>query len=81
MLSTTCWVITGASQIPVEGKVYLDRGDAQLALDTMTTQAEIEGNFRTPLQLAERVLVIAFGVTDQKVTSDNVRRFFVRVDP
>jgi len=72
MLYTTSWVITGASSIPIEGRVYLRKEDAQQALDTIQTQLESEGRARWPLVLAERTLVIAFGITDTKVSPESV---------
>lgn len=73
MLSTTCWVIVGASCIPVGGKVYLKRKDAEVALGCAQDHAAaMNTRHNTNLEIQERTLVLAFGVTDQKVYPEAV---------
>lgn len=69
MLSTVCWVVIGPSEVPIDGKVYLRREDADLALDTARV-SPAWAQFRETLGVRERTLVLAFGVTDRQVPSE-----------
>lgn len=69
MLSTTCWVLTGPSQGPIEGTVYLRREDANVALDLLQNSPPWKDSV---LEVRERRLTLAFGVTDQRVTPEAV---------
>lgn len=72
MLSTTCWVIVqGFNEI--EGRVYLHKEDAEAALPVVQQNpAWKQSEHIAPLTLAERTLVLAFGVTDQRVPAEAI---------
>lgn len=66
MLSTTCWVIINAtSYIHIEGRVYLRKEDAAIALPVMQDHPSWK---RTPLSIAPLTLVLAYGATDSQVS-------------
>jgi len=66
MLSTTCWVITkGFDQI--EEKVYLFKEDAERGLDVLRGHPSWSQYPASMFHVRMRVLVLAFGVTDQRV--------------
>jgi hypothetical protein len=77
MLTCKCWVITGASFIQVDGNVYLDKADAQLAFDQKVLEMEMPGQFKTPLALSQSTLILAFGVTDQEISPESLKKLIL----
>lgn len=68
MLSTTCWLIWDDSEgAELDDRAYLHKKDAELIRD----QA-LQMKPHKTLILTEKTLVLAFGVTDQRVTPESI---------
>jgi hypothetical protein len=69
MLSTTCWVILYPNDLPhQDNRVYLREEDAWTALDALPQSDE----WKLKQQVVERTLVLGFGMTDQRVASEEI---------
>ena len=65
MLSTQCWTLRGAGTDPIKGDVYLTLETAKAAQSVLESQGLSLG-----ITMAKHRLVLAFGVTDQTVSSE-----------